>query len=185
MAAFTTASIKASVAHMMAQYRDVCTTKFIKRRNVAMALYSGTTLGVAAEIMYNRILPIMFGTNPSTAQVAKMTLFDAFINAPLLYLPPPYIALAIVYRYPLRQALRKYVGDFRENGLLKTYWSLWVPATFFNFSVLPPHFRIAFADSVSFFWMIILSLADNKSDLDPEECPVTPEPTLLNPRVLD
>jgi hypothetical protein len=105
----------------MAQYRDVCTTKFIKRRNVAMALYSGTTLGVAAEIMYNRILPIMFETNPSTAQVAKMTLFDAFINAPLLYLPPPYIALAIVYRYPLRQALQKYVGDFRENGLLKTY----------------------------------------------------------------
>eukprot|EP00544_Gedaniella_sp_CCMP2646_P010835 CAMPEP_0202497696 /NCGR_PEP_ID=MMETSP1361-20130828/23583_1 /ASSEMBLY_ACC=CAM_ASM_000849 /TAXON_ID=210615 /ORGANISM="Staurosira complex sp., Strain CCMP2646" /LENGTH=165 /DNA_ID=CAMNT_0049129369 /DNA_START=1269 /DNA_END=1762 /DNA_ORIENTATION=+ len=137
-----------------------------------MALYSGTTLGVAAEITYKRILPIKFETNPSTAQVAKMTLFDAFINAPLLYLPPPYIAQAIVYRYPLRQALRKYVGDVRENGLLKTYWNLWVPATFFNFSVLPPHFRIAFADSVSFFWMIILSLADNKSDLDPEECPV-------------
>jgi hypothetical protein len=150
-----------------------------------MALYSGTILGVAAEIMYNRILPIMFGTNPSTAQVAKMTLFDAFINAPLLYLPPAYIAQAIVYRYPLRQALQKYVGDVRENGLLKKYWSLWVPATFFNFSVVPPHFRIAFAASLSFFWMIILSLVANKSDQDPEECPVTPEPTLLNPRVLD
>jgi hypothetical protein len=49
----------------------------------------------------------MFGTNPSTAQVAKMTLFDAFINAPLLYLPPAYIAQAIAYRYPLRQALQK------------------------------------------------------------------------------
>jgi hypothetical protein len=72
-----------------------------------MALYSGNTLGVAAEIMDDRMLPIMFGTNPSTAQVAKMTLFDAFINAPLLYLPPAYIAQAIAYRYPLRQALQK------------------------------------------------------------------------------
>ena len=185
MAAFTTASIKASLADTLAQYRDICTTKFIKRRNLAMALYSGTTLGVTVEIMYNRIFPVIFGTNLSTVQVAKMTFVDAFINAPLLYLPPAYIAQAIVYRYPIREALQKYVRDVKGNGLLTKYWSLWVPATFFNLSMVPPHYRIAFAASVSFFWMIILSLVANKSDQDPEECPVTPEPTLLNPRVLD
>lgn len=185
VAGFTIASIKASLADTLAQKRDVCTTTFSKRRNVAMALYSGTILGVCGEIMYNRILPRIFGTAPSMTRVVKMVLFDGFINAPLLWLPPAYLIQAILYRYPARRALQKYVKDVKKNGLLKKYWSLWVPVTFLNFSVVPPHCRIAFCAAVSFFWMIILSVVANKSDEDPEECPVEPEPRFLNPRALD
>eukprot|EP00584_Thalassiosira_punctigera_P009880 CAMPEP_0172533360 /NCGR_PEP_ID=MMETSP1067-20121228/6092_1 /TAXON_ID=265564 ORGANISM="Thalassiosira punctigera, Strain Tpunct2005C2" /NCGR_SAMPLE_ID=MMETSP1067 /ASSEMBLY_ACC=CAM_ASM_000444 /LENGTH=287 /DNA_ID=CAMNT_0013317995 /DNA_START=60 /DNA_END=923 /DNA_ORIENTATION=- len=187
VAGFLTASTKACFADSLAQYRDVCTTKFDVRRNLAMVLYSGCILGATCEVMYNRIFPLIFGaTTPETglALAVKMTLFDGFLNAPLLWLPPAYIAQALVYRYPKRDAIRKYVTDVRENGLLKKYWSLWLPASLINFCFVPAHFRILFVASVSFFWMIILSIVAN-NDQDVESCPLEPEPAMLNPRALD
>lgn len=186
IAGFLTASTKAAMADSMAQFRDVCTTKFDARRNLAMVLYSGCVLGVSCEIMYNRIFPIIFGggVEGSAVMALKMTLFDGFVNAPILWLPPAYIAQALVYGYPKRDAIKKYITDVKENGLLKKYWSLWLPVSMINFLLIPAHFRIAFVAAVSFFWMIILSVVAN-NDQDVDSCPVEPEPTMLNPRALD
>lgn len=188
IAAFLTAGTKAAFADRLAQYRDVCNTKFDLKRNVAMILYSGTTLGLGCEIMYNRLFPLIFGPagpEASIARVARMTAFDAFVNAPLVWLWPAYMTQALVYRYPKREAIQKYITDVKENGLLKKYWSLWIPVTTINFFYVPDHFRVAFVAFVSFFWMIILSIVANKSDQDVESCPVEPEPVMLNPRALD
>mmetsp|Transcript_36953 Transcript_36953/g.75327 ORF Transcript_36953/g.75327 Transcript_36953/m.75327 type:complete len:290 (-) Transcript_36953:135-1004(-) len=186
VAGFLTASTKACLADSMAQYRDVCTTKFDFKRNIAMVLYSGTVLGMLCAIMYNHIFPVIFAgeTRPIILAV-KMTLFDGFINAPLIWLPPAYIAQALIYQYPKREAIQKYVTDVKENGLLKKYWSLWLPASLTNFMFVPAHFRVAFVAGVSFFWMIILSLVANKGDQDVDSCPVEPEPRLLAPRAMD
>jgi len=187
LAGFLTAGTKACFADSLAQYRDVCTTKFDIRRNFAMVMYSGTILGISCEIMYNRIFPIIFGAaspEQGLARAIKMTLFDGFINAPFFWLPPAYIAQALVYRYPKRQAIAKYITDVKENGLLTKYWSLWLPATMINFCFVPPHFRILFVASISFFWMVILSIVAN-NDKDVESCPLEPEPVMLNPRALD
>ena len=89
-----------------------------------------------------------------------------------------------MYRYPTRQAIRKYVTDVRDNGLLTKYWSLWLPMTAFNFAVVPPHFWVVFTAFMSFFWTIVLSMVANKEQ-EVESCPVEPEPALLNPRALD
>lgn len=186
-AAFMTAACKAAIADRLAQYRDVCNTKFDLKRNLAMILYSGTTLGVGCEIMYNRIFPLMFGVagpELDLVRVAKMTLFDGFVNAPLLWLWPAYLTQALVYGYPKRDGIKKYISDVRENHLLTKYWSLWLPVTTLNFCFVPPHFRIAFVAFVSFFWMIVLSLVSNSSG-DVDSCPVEPEPVLQNPRALD
>lgn len=187
VAGFLTASTKACFADSLAQYRDVCTTKFNFKRNIAMVLYSGLILGCSCEIMYNRCFPILFGAGTAERNVVralKMTLFDGFINAPLFWLPPAYIAQAIVYRYPKREAIQKYITDVKENGLLKKYWSLWLPMSMINFLFMPAHFRVAFVAMVSFFWMIILSIVAN-NDGDVESCPLEPEPAMLNPRALD
>ena len=138
-----------------------------------MVLYSGTVLGVSCEIMYNRLFPLIFGTEASLARAIKMTAFDAFINAPLLWLWPAYVTQALVYGYPKRQAIQKYITDVKENGLLKKYWSLWIPVSMINFNFVPPHFRIAFVAFISFFWMIILSMVANK-ETDPGTCVVDP-----------
>jgi len=54
--------------------------------------------------------------------------------------------------------------DIKDNGLLKKYWSVWLPASLINFLFVPAHFRIAFVAAVSFFWMIILSIVANNND---------------------
>jgi hypothetical protein len=186
IAGFLTASTKAAFADSMAQYRDVCTTKFDVRRNIAMVLYSGTVLGMLCSIMYNKIFPLLFaGTDPLKLAV-KMTLFDGFVNAPLIWLPPAYIAQALIYKYPKREAIQKYITDVKENGLLTKYWSVWIPCSFINFLFVPAHFRVAFVAAVSFFWMIILSLVANKSDdQDVDSCPVEPEPRMLAPAAFE
>lgn len=189
LAGFATASFKAGIADRLAQWKDVCQTKFNGRRNIAMILYSGLILGVSAEIMYNRIFPIIFGTQASTARVFKMVLFDAFFNAPLIWLPPAYLAQALIYRYPFRKAWNKYMVDVRENHLLTKYWSLWLPVQFLNFSIVPAHYRVAFVAFVSFFWMIVLSITANKKSTSKAEpaasCPTTPESRLTFPRAID
>eukprot|EP00984_Skeletonema_dohrnii_P008169 scaffold3003_cov104-Skeletonema_dohrnii-CCMP3373.AAC.2 len=164
IAGFLTASTKACFADSMAQYRDTGTTKFDIKRNLAMVLYSGTILGLCCAVMYNQVFPIMFAgeTNPLLLAI-KMTLFDGFINAPLIWLPPAYIAKALIYNQPKREALQKYVTDVKENGLLKKYWSLWLPASLTNFLFVPAHFRVAFVAGVSFFWMIMLSIVANNN----------------------
>ena len=58
LAGFLTATTKACFADSLAQYRDVCTTKFNYKRNIAMISYSGLTLGLLCEVMYNRIFPL-------------------------------------------------------------------------------------------------------------------------------
>lgn len=187
VAGFLTCGTKAAFADSMAQYRDVCETKFNVKRNLAMVLYSGLILGVTVEIMYNKLFPLLFGTAEKGVLMAvKMTLFDGFINAPLFWLPPAYITQAIVYRYPKREAVQKYISDVKENGLLTKYWSLWLPASLINFLFVPEHFRVLFVACVSFFWMVILSLVANAgNEQDIESCPVEPEPKMLNPRALD
>jgi protein Mpv17 len=185
LAGFFTCSVKASMADSLAQWRDTCTTKFNLRRNLAMVLYSGSVLGISCEIMYNRLFPLLFGVSTTWRTVVKMTLFDAFINAPLLWLPPAYLLQALLYGTSKRAALTKYVTDVRYHGLLTKYWSLWMPVGLLNFSVVPPHYRIAFVAAVSFFWMIMLSVVANADRKDPASCPVEPEPAMLNPRALD
>mmetsp|Transcript_9267 Transcript_9267/g.15253 ORF Transcript_9267/g.15253 Transcript_9267/m.15253 type:complete len:260 (+) Transcript_9267:79-858(+) len=165
IACFLTASTKACFADSMAQYRDSTTTKFDIKRNLAMILYSGTILGLFCSVMYNQLFPIMFAgeTNPLLLAI-KMALFDGFINAPLIWLPPAYIAKALIYNQPKRKALQKYVTDVKENGLLKKYWSLWLPASLTNFLFVPAHFRVTFVAGVSFFWMIMLSIVANNNE---------------------
>jgi len=113
-------------------------------------------------------------------QSAVLTVYRAWLLSTLVTLQ------ALVYGYPKREALNKYFVDVKENGLLTKYWSLWVPLSFINFSLVPPHFRVAFVAFVSFFWMILLSFVANKEQQDPDRCPTEIEPTgLPNPRALD
>lgn len=165
IAGFVTASTKAALADSMAQYRDAHTTKFDLKRMISLVLYSGTVLGMFVSVMYNTLFPILFAGETDPFKLAiKMTLFDGFVNAPLLWLPPAYIVKALIYNYPKRQAIQKYIADVKGNRLLIKYWSLWIPVSIVNFLFVPDYFRVAFVAAVSFFWMIILSLIANKSD---------------------
>jgi protein Mpv17 len=176
--AILTCGVKASIADSLAQFRDHVAssasrmgepmTRSIKqdgangfnwelRRNLAYVMYGGIFVGFMCHLEYNIIFPQLFGTDQSLLTVFKKVIFDDFVSAPLVWLPPAYFIKAWVYDYSMNEGLRKYWRDVQENDLLAKYWTVWVPAQSISFSVIPGHLRVAFMASVSFFWFILFS----------------------------
>ena len=133
------------------------------RRNLAYILYGGIFIGAACHYEYDVLFPILFGSQHTVATSIKEVLFDNFVTAPLAWLPPAYIIKALLYNYPVREGMNKYVMDIMEHGLLKKYWTIWVPAQSVSFTVVPDHLRVVFMASVSFFWFILFSTVSSSS----------------------
>eukprot|EP00977_Amphora_coffeiformis_P002227 scaffold425_cov175-Amphora_coffeaeformis.AAC.86 len=152
-----TCGAKASAADFVAQRRQRTFSKFDRARNVAFLLYGAVYQGVAQEYIYNHCYASWFGSSNHPIVVLKKVLFDLCVQTTLVTLPVAYLTKAIIFRYPLRQGLRKYKHDVVNNGLLKKYFALWGPVQCLTFGVVPEHLRISFIAAVSFFWLIILS----------------------------
>jgi len=167
-ASVLTCSVKASVADGIAQVKasnakgNEIDLEF--RRNVAYIIYGGIFIGLMCQLEYNIFFPWLFGTEQSLQLVAEKVLFDTFVSAPTLWLPPAYIIKALVFDYPVRESMEQYIDDIRNKGLLIKYWMIWVPAQTISFSVVPDHLRVAFMASISFFWFILLSSISSSSD---------------------
>jgi protein Mpv17 len=134
------------------------------RRNLAYVLYGGIFIGMMCHIEYDVVFPMIFGTEQTVETIIQRVLFDVFISAPFLWLPPAYLVKAVIYDYSFKEGLEKYWSDI-QNGLLLKYWALWLPALSFSFSTVPDHLRVAFMAFISFFWFIIFSssVAENEA----------------------
>lgn len=130
-------------------------------RNFAFIMYAGAYQGCAQHFIYNELFPLWFSESPEITSVAPKVLFDMFVLTPAVCLPIAYLTKAAIFNGPAMRSFQagtlRYLYDVRNNGLLTKYWSLWVPVQSINFSLVPPHLRIAFIAVVSFFWVIILS----------------------------
>jgi protein Mpv17 len=133
------------------------------KRNTAFLLYGSLYQGVAQEHIYNHLYPVWFGSGTSTTVVLAKVLFDLLVQTTLVTLPIAYITKSLIYRYSFREAMRRYVDDIRNHGLLKKYYLLWGPVQCITFSVVPEHWRVTFIAAVSFFWLIILSTIASKT----------------------
>lgn len=177
LAAFVTCGVKASAADLIAQSKEgnSADDSSTVRRNIAFILYGGIYQGVMQEHIFNHIYPALFGTSTSLATVAVKVIFDMLVLSPFLCLPVAYLTKSIIFQYSPMEAIRRYISDIRERGLLKKYWSLWGPVQCLTFSVVPEHFRIAFVACVSFFWLILLSsiTAKGEAAMEAEECQLT------------
>ena len=134
------------------------------KRNLAYIIYGGIFIGALCHYEYDVIFPILFGTEHSLVTSIQEVLFDNFITAPIAWLPPAYFIKAVMYDYPMREGLERYIHDVTKNDLLRKYWTVWVPAQSVSFTVVPDHFRVVFMASVSFFWFIMLSTISSSSD---------------------
>lgn len=177
--AFLTCGIKASLADMVAQKRaskdvvqadedrfaekdalilgEIEDTPLEKRRNFAFLLYGGLYQGMAQEIIFNEVFPLLFGQGTDLPTVASKVLCDSTLVTPFICLPVAYVVKSVIFQYPLVEAFARYKDDVLKNGLLVKYWSLWIPVQCLTFGVIPQHFRIVFIAFVSFFWIIIFS----------------------------
>jgi len=164
-AAVLTCGVKASLADCVAQIRNWSQTdRAIElKRNAAYILYGGIFIGLFCHIEYDMIFPQLFGTSHDMTTVVEEVLFDNFVSAPLLWLPPAYFIKAFMFDYPMQEGLERYFTDIRE-GLLLKYWAVWLPAQTISFSVVPDHMRIVFMACISFGWFILLSSQQSKTD---------------------
>jgi protein Mpv17 len=160
-AAVLTCGVKASLADFIAQLKS-SSENFELRRNFAYVIYGGIFVGLMAHLEYDHLFPLMFG--PGRGHVVEKVIFDDFVSAPLMWLPPAYLIKAMVYDYSLEEGLQKYWNDIQNNSLLQRYWTVWVPAQSISFSVVPDHLRVAWMASISFFWFIMFSTLASKTD---------------------
>jgi hypothetical protein len=141
------------------------------QRNLAYLLYGALYQGVCQEFVYNHLYPAWFGTGTSVGVVVTKVLFDLLVQTTLVTLPIAYLTKALIYQYSFGEALRRYVDDIQNHGLLKKYVLLWGPVQCLTFSIVPEHLRVTFIAFVSFFWLITLStIASRTAVLDNQEC---------------
>jgi len=190
--AFMTCSIKASAADLVAQTSSRSDTYDVgypqskeadidsrkehpiifegiePQRNIAFILYGGLYQGMAQQFIYGTIFPSIFGTGTEFQTVCLQVLFDLVIISPFLCLPVAYLTKASIYGQTPQQGLENYWNDLRFKGLLNRYWSLWLPAEFITFGLIPLHLRILFIAFISFFWLVMLSkISSSNNEMKP------------------
>lgn len=133
------------------------------KQNIAFMAYNGIFIGGLTHIILNHFYPALLGDAATLRVVMSKVLLDAFVMAPILWLPPAYLVKAKVSGSSLKEGLRKYGEDIYSEGLLLKYWSVWIPVLSITFSIIPKHFVIVFNSVVSFFWLILLSTLSSKS----------------------
>lgn len=189
--AVLTCGVKASLADCITQARtgaDVALSKarrsswvpsflssppsFELKRNVAYTVYGGIFIGLMCHLEYDYVFPFLFGDDAGDSSshlllAAKEVLFDNFVSAPLMWIPPAYIIKALMFGQTPGEGLAKYVKDIKDQGLLQKYWSVWLPAQTLQFSVVPHHLQVAFLATVSFFWFMLFShLSSKEGEVD-------------------
>jgi len=95
------------------------------KRNAAFIVYGSLYQGVTQEFVYNHLYPVWFGTATSIPVVISKVLFDLLVQTTVVTLPVAYLTKSIIYRYSFREAIRRYVDDIKNHGLLKKYFLLW------------------------------------------------------------
>mmetsp|Transcript_18553 Transcript_18553/g.28641 ORF Transcript_18553/g.28641 Transcript_18553/m.28641 type:complete len:273 (-) Transcript_18553:199-1017(-) len=153
--------IKGCAADAIAQRFDTGSDAFSLRRNLAYIVYSATFLGLACEILYNRIYPSLFGRGNGVRSVGSMIACDMLVSSLLIYLPAIYFVKAIFFGDTMKSAAKAYLDDIRNKALLIKYWKIWVPVQCLTFSIIPSHLKVFFIACVSFFWVILLSCIES------------------------
>ena len=141
------------------------------QRNMAYILYGSMYQGLAQEFIYNHIYPALFGAGTDLVTVASKVMFNMIFQTTLVTLPIAYMSKAMIFRYSLKEAFRRYIDDIKHHKLLVKFYMLWLPVMSLAFSIIPEHFQVTFIAMVSFFWLIILSSIANKAPIiQDEEC---------------
>ena len=171
LAAFLTCGVKAGSADFVVQKQQASQAKEIEAesehefdvsRNLAFLAYGGLWQGIFQQCLYLHLYPVLFGANPTLESIACQVAFDVLITGPILCIPVSYsvksmFASGEVSLEAVERGLQNYWRDITTKGLLKTYGTIWVPAQCLTFGLVPPHLRVLFVASVSFFWVTRLS----------------------------
>ena len=110
--------------------------------------YAGPLLHFWFGALNTRLFP-----GPRNLQrVVQKVVFDQF-GFQVLFQPGFMFTL---YHLEGRENIGEQIVELTPD-LLRANWTLWVPATCINFSVVPPKFQVLFSNVVALFWNMYLS----------------------------
>merc|ERR1711976_568193 len=156
-----TTGLKTTAADLFAQKILERRKEVDWRRNATFTCFGFAYLGCFQYYLYNNVFqrlchPLRHKYGQITAIGAKVFL-DQAVHHPFLYFPVFYSIKALTLGEPMvPYAITKYKAEIWES--VKALWTVWVPAQFLNFSMVPLHFRIPYVAGVSFLWTVILSV---------------------------
>ena len=160
-AAVTICSLNSFTADIIGQFmalKEGAGDAFQIKRTISAVAY-GIYMGFCSNLAYTKLIPTVCGINAFAS-----AFFDNLVLAPMLWLPPAYLIKSFFFDTTPKEAWKNYLVDVK-GGLLKTYWSLWIPAQLFSFSFVPKQGRVACMAACSFCWFLILSsLTSKKQD---------------------
>jgi protein Mpv17 len=91
--------------------------------------------------------------------VAQRVLLDQFLYSPFAVI---FTFAATLFLEGKKELIPNKIRQDLVSTLITNYF-VWIPAQLINFSVIPPTFRVLWANLIGFFWSIYLSNVANKT----------------------
>lgn len=109
------------------------------------------------HLQFNVIIPKYF---PPSAKfsLAKILLYDQTINASV-FIFAFFTYLDLCCGMEIKESLKNTLVKFPET--IVANWKLWPMAQIINFTIMPPPYRVFFANIVGLFWNTYLSYVQN------------------------
>ena len=164
---------KTSASDLMAQKLVEQRETIDWKRNMAFAAFGFIYLGGVQYSIYVPLFGRIFPTAKTFAakslaeklkdargmfECVAQVLVDQCLHHPFMYFPAFYCTRELVMHSDnpdLMQCLRDYQRNMKED--LLALWTIWIPATLFNFAFMPMWARIPTVATTSLVWSIILS----------------------------
>ena len=164
MVGAATATVKTTAADVLVQtaLEGRRIEQLDTRRTLVFTIFGGCWMGVGQYLLYCRLFEWWVPGTTALASASKAAL-DQLVHVPLLYFPIFYSVDALLQGAWTR-GLNEGVAHMRaklETELwpsLKANWSLWLPASFVGFKLVPAHLRIPYVSGVSMVWTTIMSI---------------------------
>ena len=147
---------------------DLITQKYVeqkheidKKRLLTFSFFGFSYLGGWQYFLFNKLfvrcetLMKIKGFSNYTQSIV-LTGIDMGIHTPFMYFPTFYALKGWIEKESIDTSIQNMKMNLYDD--IKAMWSLWIPAQFCNFVLLPLHLRMPFITSVSFIWTIILSM---------------------------
>jgi len=131
------------------------------KRCFAMTTFGAAYQGGICYMLYSyyrRILPVWAMKTPLREGLGS-TFIDNFVHVPLLYTPVFFWLTGALRGFEQDEISKQMNGKYVES--VKACWVMWVPLQMGNFSMVPPHLRVAVMQTGCLAWNVILGYLAN------------------------
>jgi protein Mpv17 len=169
------ATTKNTSADLLIQTQVECRDTVDWRRVTTFAAFGTIWVGAGQYAIFNKFIPWAFPGVLAGKFIPAMkgVAFDQLIHMPLLYLPIFYTIREFAYGTEsfnmnyVEGGLKSWKNNLIEDTVAQ--WSIFVPLQCFNFTLVPPHFRVPVMISAGFFWVMGLSFFRGNPNKDTKQ----------------